>query len=81
MALTGHVLEGADLVYAGIFKHRMSPECAGFLESTASKISMHTSSLDGRRLLEEHHLALPDPSAWLQRRQSTLSRCFSLTGQ
>lgn len=59
LALTGLPLRGTDLVYSGMVRHWMSPDALPFLELTAEK-QLDVSEADGRTLLDEHSLCLPD---------------------
>jgi len=59
LALTGHPLRGADLVYAGLAKHWLSPDALPFLELTSEK-HLEVSEADSHALLYEHSLPVPD---------------------
>uniref|UniRef100_A0A7S4Q6C0 3-hydroxyisobutyryl-CoA hydrolase n=1 Tax=Alexandrium monilatum TaxID=311494 RepID=A0A7S4Q6C0_9DINO len=59
LALTGWPVRGADLVYAGLVQHWLSPDALPFLELTSEK-QLEVSESDARMLLNEHSLALPE---------------------
>lgn len=59
LALTGRTVRGVDLIYSNLIQHWMSPEALPFLELTAEK-QLEVSETDGRALLDEHSLPLPD---------------------
>jgi len=59
MALTGWSVKGADLVYLELARHWLSPDALPFLELTAEK-QLEVSEIDGRALLDEHSLPLPE---------------------
>ncbi|CAD7940019.1 unnamed protein product [Amoebophrya sp. A25] len=73
-------LEGPDIVYAGLAKHWMSPEALELMQITAEKIAFNLTEKDGRLLLDEHFLALPPPSAWMQRRMPLMQAFFRKGG-
>eukprot|EP00386_Alphamonas_edax_P010932 GDKI01034901.1.p1 GENE.GDKI01034901.1~~GDKI01034901.1.p1 ORF type:complete len:608 (+),score=132.01 GDKI01034901.1:2-1825(+) len=59
LALTGEVLEGSDIIHAGLVKHWVSPEAVRFLEVTSEK-QLEVSEQDAKSLLEEHFLQPPE---------------------
>ena len=61
LALTGVTLRGADVLYAGLAKHWISPEAFKYLE-ISSEHQQEVSERDGRALIHEH--CLPPPELW-----------------
>eukprot|EP00392_Amoebophrya_sp_AT5.2_P000538 g539.t1 len=80
-ALSRVPLAGADVVYGGIAQHYVSPDALEFLQLSAEKISFSVTEKDGRTLLKEHFLGLPDPSPWFLRRARLVQGLFNGAGR
>ncbi|CAD7959998.1 unnamed protein product [Amoebophrya sp. A120] len=79
-ALSNLELQGADSVYANLAKYWIAGQDAfDLLQLCAEKIAFATTEQDGRLLLKEHFLELPEASPWFKRRCALISRIMRNT--
>ncbi|KAF4660752.1 hypothetical protein FOZ61_003804 [Perkinsus olseni] len=75
LALTGEAVAGKDIVYCGLAKNWISPDAFRLLELTSEK-QLEVSESDGRALISEHFLHLPE--GWsLAPFVGLIQKCFS----
>ncbi|KAF4658250.1 hypothetical protein FOL47_008107 [Perkinsus chesapeaki] len=75
LALTGEVVKGQDIVYCGLAKNWISPDAFRLLEVTSEK-QLEVSESDGKALISEHFLDLPE--GWsLAPYIGLIQKCFS----
>ncbi|EER18013.1 conserved hypothetical protein [Perkinsus marinus ATCC 50983] len=75
LALTGEAVRGKDIVYSGLAKNWLSPDAFRLLELTSEK-QLEVSESDGRALISEHFLHLPE--GWsLAPYVGLIQKCFS----